>query len=99
MRGVAPRSRSAAMCLAATCAIALGCRPDPGPALQIVGESTRLRITDPVPATSPWFDGARVEVVAARGEIVGLQVLHRGGGPVALRLPAGALEVRGYDVE
>jgi len=87
------------MCLAATCAIALGCRPDPGPALQIVGESTRLRITDPVPATSPWFDGARVEVVAARGEIVGLQVLHRGGGPVALRLPAGALEVRGYDVE
>lgn len=89
------------VCLTGTCAFALGCgRPDPGPALQIVGESTRLRITDPVPATSPWFDGHRVAVIAARGEIVGLQVLHRGGGPVALAFPrSGAVQVRGYAVE
>lgn len=94
----------ACLWLISTCAITPACRHrDPGPALQIVGESTRLRITDPVPATSPWFDGARVAVVAARGEIVGLQVLHRGGGPVALAFPAGSaaasVEVRGYAVD
>ena len=89
------------LCLSGTCAIAPACRrPDPGPALQIVGESSRVRISDPVPATSPWFDGARIAMVAARGEIVGLQVLHRGGGPAALSVPAGApVQVRGYTVE
>lgn len=96
----------------ATWALVPGCkRPDPGPELQIVGESTRLRVTDPVPATSPWFDGARVSLVAARGETLGLQVLHRGGGPVTLTLPHGVvdapkgtitypdIQVRGYAVE
>jgi hypothetical protein len=39
-----------------------------------------------VPATSPSFDGTRIALVAARGEVVGLQVLHRGGGPVVLTL-------------
>ena len=83
--------------LVATCASSPGCRrPDDGPALQILGESAR-RASDPVPATSPWFDGARVTVVAARGEVVGLQVVHRGGGPVALLLPG--VQVHGYDVE
>jgi len=84
-----------------------GCkRPDPGPAIQIVGESTRLRITDPAPVTSPWFDGAKVALVAARGEILGLQVLHRAGEPVALRLPGAGrtdgspgVTVRSYAVE
>jgi hypothetical protein len=78
--------------VAATCALPLGCgrrdagHRDLGPALQVVGESTRLRTTDPTPATSPWFDGARISLVAARGEVLGLQVVHRGGGPVALTL-------------
>jgi len=78
--------------------------------LQIVGESARLRTTDPVPATSPWFDGTRISLVAARGEVVGLQVLHRGGGPVVLTLrprdavPGGdgassGVQVRGYAVD
>jgi hypothetical protein len=91
----------ACLCLAGTCAISRGCsHPGTGPALQIVGESTRLRITDPVPASSPWFDGAQVALVAARGEVLGLQVLHRGGGPVALGFPAGAaVAVRGYAVD
>jgi hypothetical protein len=99
------RLRVAWLWLAGTCAISPACRrPDPGPALQIVGESTRIRISDPVPATSPWFDGARIAVVAARGEIIGLQVLHRGGGPVELTFPARAaasrsVQVRGYTVE
>lgn len=104
--------------LAGTAVMPLGCGRrdaghDPGPALQIAGESTRLRTIDPVPATSPWFDGVRVSLIAARGEIVGLQILHRGGGPVALRFPRApggtapqpassvgpGVEVRGYDVE
>jgi hypothetical protein len=86
--------------LVGTCAISPGCgRPGPGPALQIVGESTRLRVTDPVPAASPWFDGTRLTLVAARGEILGLQVLHRGGGPVALAFTGGSVGVRGYTVE
>jgi hypothetical protein len=77
-----------------------GCkRPDPEPALQIVGESTRLRTTDPIPATSPWFDGTRVSLVAARGEILGLQVLHRDAGPVTLTLSRPDIQVRGYAVE
>jgi hypothetical protein len=90
------------MYLIATCALMPGCgRAESGPALQIVGESTRLRITDPVPAASPWFDGSRVAVVAARGEVIGLQVLHRGGGPVGLAFAAagGAVAVRGYAVD
>lgn len=85
------------MCAFVTCALAPSCkRRDPGPDLQIVGETLRIRSTDTVPHTSPWFDGKRVELVAARGETLGIQVLHRGGGPVALALPGA--EVAGYDV-
>jgi hypothetical protein len=72
-----------------------GCERHDGPALQIVGESTRLRTGDPAPATSPWFDGTRVSLVAARGEVLGLQVLHRGGGPVALNLRPRAVRATG----
>jgi hypothetical protein len=99
----------ACLWLAGTCASSPGCRRDrgrdPGPTLQVVGESSRLRITDRVPAASPWFDGARISIVAARGEIIGLQVLHRGGGPVALAFPSRdgaarpAVQVRGYAVD
>ncbi|HEU4726285.1 MAG TPA: hypothetical protein VFT22_00280, partial [Kofleriaceae bacterium] len=92
--------------LAGTCALWLGCgRPASGPALQILGESVRLRIDDPPPAISPWFDGTRVSVVAARGETIGLVVVHRGGGPVTLTLTRGsdaarrAIAVHGYAVE
>jgi len=64
-------TRALICALGAACMV-VGCgrkaAVDPGPELQIVGESTRLRIEDPVPRTSPWFDGARVTLVAARGE-------------------------------
>jgi hypothetical protein len=95
-----PRRLAAAwlvVCASGTCAVSPGCgRHDGGtelrgqdrPALQIIGESTGRRTTDPVPQTSLWFDGTRVTLLAARGETLGLQVLHRGGGSVALRLPA-----------
>jgi len=118
---MAPRSsaRAAIACIAGivgTCAMSAACRRgDPSPSLQIVGESTRLRITDPAPSTSPWFDGARLSLVAARGEVVGVQIVHREGGPVALALSSAAptdrrpadngrtvapdVQVRGYAVE
>jgi hypothetical protein len=79
---------ASAVCVNAPCAFAPGCKSkDPGPDLQVVGESTRIRADRPVAATTPWFDGATVRLVAARGEILGIQVQHRGGGPVTLTLP------------
>ena len=92
-----PSSRCRIAWLAGICAASLGCRAEVGPALQLTGESAR-RAADPVPASSPWFDGAQVRVVAARGETVGLQVAHRGGGPVTWQLPP-AVQITGYDVE
>lgn len=85
-----------------TCALALvtcGCNrkpQDPGPDLQLVGESVHLRSTDPVPRTSPWFDGSTVSIVVARGETFAFQVLHREAGRVRL---TGDLPVRAYAVE
>ncbi|HWU90929.1 MAG TPA: hypothetical protein VN253_26870, partial [Kofleriaceae bacterium] len=70
---------------------ALACRSDvgpprPEPALQIVGESARLRLEDRAPSSSPWFDGARVTLVAARGETIGIQVVQRRPAAAALEL-------------
>ncbi len=84
------------VCAAATCAVAPGCRRDAGPELQILGESARIRVDDAVPRASPWFDGTRVTLVAARGETLGIQVWHRGGGPVSLAI-SGA-RVQGFAV-
>jgi hypothetical protein len=53
----------------------------------VLGESARLRSDDPLPDSSPYFDGARVALVAARGETLGLQIWHREGGPVTVALP------------
>lgn len=70
-----------------------------GADVMIVGESTRLRATDPFPATSAFFDGKEVSVAVARGETVGLQVLYRGARPVGVTLDAAAITVRRYAVE
>ena len=97
--------RAALACLAATCAFPLGCGKrgdtpvDPGPDVQIVGESARVRLEDPVPARAPFLSGGKVELVAARGERLGIQVLHRSAGPVALTIAAPGVRVRGYAVE
>jgi len=88
-----------APCAVVTCALAPGCGRGQGPDLQIVGESTRVRREDPVPASTPWFDGSTVKLVAARGEVLGIQVLHRGGGPVKLAIPGGGVTVTGYAVD
>lgn len=73
--------------------------PSAGPDLQVVGETTRLRLEDPVPATTPWFDGKVVTLIGARGETLGIQVVHRDRDPVALRVAHPRVEVRGFDVE
>jgi hypothetical protein len=65
--------------------------------VQIVGETLHLRSDDPVPPRSPWFDGTRIALVGARGETLGIQVMHRGGGAVALTVPSA--HVVGYDVQ
>ncbi len=67
--------------------------------LQIVGESTRVRLEDAFPATSPLFDGERVHLVAARGETIGFQVLHRDGAPVHVHVEATDVEVQTFEVE
>jgi hypothetical protein len=81
------------VCIAVTWA----CRPDGGPDLQVLGASARLRSSDPLPRTSPYFDGSRVSLVAARGETLGLQIWHRGGGAVTLTLPGARIAT--YAVE
>src|SRR5207248_1652774 len=94
---VRSHERTTTPCVLVTCALALACkRPDPGPDLQVVGETLRLRAGDSVPRNTPWFDGTRVSLVAARGEVLGIQILHRGGGPVSLQIQGAT--VQGYDV-
>ncbi|CAN5909380.1 hypothetical protein BH11MYX3_BH11MYX3_14160 [soil metagenome] len=90
-----------AACLVATCALPLGCRrADPGPDLQIVGESTRVRREDPVPRATPWLVEGRMQLVAALGETLGLQIRHRTPGSVSLTIAAAAgVAVRTYTVE
>jgi hypothetical protein len=70
---------------------------DPGPDIGIVGESTRVRLEDPFPASTPWFDGREVTLVAAHNEILGIQVLHRTPGAVQLSIPNA--RIRAFNVE
>ncbi len=81
------------LCLAL---VACGGHHAAGPEVAIVGESTRLRLGDPLPATTPWFDGARVTLSGARGEILGIQVAEANPAPTALTI-AGAT-VRSFAV-
>jgi hypothetical protein len=82
----------AAACLVAAC----GGRTAPGPALQITGESTKIRRGDRLPATSASFDGATVRLRAARGETLGVTVWVTGHAAVGLALDDAT--VRGYRV-
>ncbi len=91
------------MGLVVTCAASPGCRRGAeatgGADVAVVGESARLRLEDAWPATSPWFDGSRVSLVAARGETLGLQVLDRAGESVSLAIAGADVQVRGYVAE
>jgi hypothetical protein len=70
-----------------------------GPALQVVGESTKVRRGDPLPATSPFFDGAVVTLRAARGEILGLQILRAAPGAVEVALSIDGASVQAFQVD
>ncbi|MBS1118361.1 MAG: uncharacterized protein H6Q90_589 [Deltaproteobacteria bacterium] len=52
-----------------------------------------------MPATSPWFDGTKVTLVAARGETIGIQVFHRAPGSATLQLTDPKLAVQGFAVD
>jgi hypothetical protein len=80
--------------------LVLACnRTQPAPEIQVLGESARLRSDDPLPTSSPYFDGARVAVVAAHGETIGLQVWHRGSAAGAVTLDLPGAHVASYAVE
>lgn len=84
------------------CALALAaCDPagatDPGPSIAVLGESTRYRIGDPLPRVTPWFDGERLSLAAARGETIGLQVVTSNDAPIVFELAG--VDVRVFDVE
>lgn len=68
----------------------------PNPTLMVVGDSQVFRGDDAVPQSTPWFDGTTVTLAAARGETIGIQVLHAGGGAVKLVVDGAA--VTGYAV-
>lgn len=87
-----------ALALAAWAACGSHAAGDPGPALQIVGEATVVRSGDAVPATSPYFDGTTLRLTAARGETLGIQVLHRGGGRTVLAIGASDVAIRSFEV-
>jgi hypothetical protein len=72
-----------------------------GPAVQVLGESTRLEESRPSPRESAIFDGRRVELEGARGETLGVEVrVHDRGRArtVRLTLPANAAVVEGFEV-
>jgi hypothetical protein len=81
-------------CAIAACALA-GCkshdRPE-GPELALVGESARYRSGDALPATTPWYDGQSITMVAARGETLGIQVWHTAAGAVTLAIDGARVE-------
>jgi len=70
-----------AVCATVTCAFALACK-SPAPALEIIGDA--------------HFDGRRVSLVGARGEILGLRIEHAGG-TVRLELPGVPTHAFGID--
>lgn len=69
-----------------------------GPALQVTGESTKLRAGDPLPAASPFFDGERVRLRGARGEVLGLIVWRAEAGEVPVALAIDGAAVAGHVV-
>ena len=68
------------------------------PDLQVVGESTKLRRGDPLPASSPFFDGKTVSLRAVRGETLGVQVLVRAPADVTLTIGGDGVAVQPFTV-
>jgi hypothetical protein len=81
--------------------LAAGCQPalDPGPPVTIVTETTKLARGAPLPATSAIFDGARVHLRGARGEVLALQVVRRGPGAARIGLAIDGAAVTAWRVD
>lgn len=90
-------SRSASCWLSLLVSLA-ACRQ--APALQVLGESTRLQQAQPSPKQSAFFDGTSVRLRGARGETLGLQLRVSDGRPrrVVLELPLAGAAVSAFDV-
>jgi len=89
----------AAALVVATIATACQAGAPPGPLLQVVGESTRLRADEPLPIGSPFFDGRELTLRAARGEILGVLVLRAVAGDSEIGLRVDGALVRAYRVD
>ncbi len=101
--------RSAAL-LAITVAALGACQPGDGPTVswqerwrpgvQIVGDTVKRRRGEMPPAHSAFFDGRTVRLRAARGEVLGVQVLLQRTGfrQVSLSFPVPGVTVESFDV-
>ncbi|HKE18908.1 MAG TPA: glycoside hydrolase domain-containing protein [Kofleriaceae bacterium] len=98
----------AAAALAALCACQSGSDPTTPwevrsrPGVQVVGDTVKRRRGELPPATSALFDGRAVRLRAARGEVLGLEVLleRTGPRPVSLDIaaPAAAVAIQPFEV-
>ena len=83
----------------AAAALGAACQVQGGPPLQVLSETSRLRWTDDLPATSPYFDGATVRLAAARGETLGVEVARAPDAPVPVALVIAGAAVHGFAVD
>lgn len=77
--------------------LACGRVPPPPPDVVVVGESSRIRLEATRSERTAWFDGQRISLVAARGEVLGLQVVQRDAAPASLAIPGVA--ITGFEVD
>jgi len=85
-------------CLLSAVAGAAACKP--APTLQVLGDSARLRESESSPQKSALFDGQRLHLRGARGEVLGfsVRVSDRVSRRVHLELPA-PLQVSSFAVQ
>jgi hypothetical protein len=81
----------------ASCIACAGRKESLVPDVAVLGESTRWRVGDSLPANTPWFSGASLDLAGARGETLGLQVFHRAS--VAVSLAIEGVDVRAFSVD
>ncbi len=92
-------TRAGAVLVAIVAAAACQGAIDPGPPLQIVGESTKVRRGEPLPSASAIFDGHVVRLRAARGEVLGVQVLRADDAPARIAVHVDGAAVRAWRVD
>ena len=85
--------------MASALLLASGCACNGG-GLAITGESTKLRLDDPLPSESAVFDGERVELRGVRGETLGVMLTLRGSKQrrVSMAVPVEVARVDAFEV-